>query len=1161
MVQRLPAVVVQFCRKNSTYRHLPDWPSGITSVSSLIALKEATIVILVRFRFLPDLPCAQSNERRLWTFLSAFLPKPLRDCCSGTVHDMRLLLVLLPSWLAAAKAVRPNLRHSHELDHFSTPSPVMDDISALQEQSGDAGYLVLESTTKGINDEGFFTYPPGPTRQSIVEPILSSIEMSNLKKYLDKFTSFHNRYYNSDYGKEASDWLFDTVQGIIAASPSNASVTVEQFKHGWKQSSIITKFPGRQDGPITILGAHLDSVNWEDEDPIEARAPGADDDGSGSIGLLEVFRVLASTHFQPLDAVEFHWYSADSSTTWYDRLTLSDRYSAEEPGEGLLGSGEIAASYKKNGVVVKAEIIPSMTSKNPQDWTNRNLNIYMISLADEYISTPVKIIGEVKPRVFICGFRCSDHASWNISGYPTTTPFESLTEDQIPVKHTAHDTTSLPGFSWTHMLEHAKLAAAFAVELGNASLALSFLYFHLPFTFHSAPQGFVVSNPRKGFRMRLFTTLLVFLTAIAVAHPTQHASDALPLAEGSQASQDGFLLREQLSGSVLDELLPEVLPRKAVGGGDFSYPLRPTMQSTVRSIISSLAISNLQRNLDKLTSFHNRYYDSDYGKEASDWLCNIIQGIIETSPSNASATIEQFKHAFKQSSIIARFRGRQDGPITIIGAHIDSVNWKDGNPVETRAPGADDDASGCVALLEVFRALAADSFQPLNTVEFHWYSAEEELDVGLLGSRGVVASYQQKGTTVKGMLQLDSIAYVKPGTEEVIRLTQDHTSVTLNAYIPALITEYNAIPVRSYGRCGFDCSDHVSWTLAGYPASVFVGAIPENKHPLAHTAEDTTNYPGFSWTHILEFSKLVAAFAVELGNAPCVISVDLKLKVNDAAQLSSNMSTAYTNTILNTMKFVVRPSEQRGHADHGWLKTFHTFSFATHQDTEHEQFGHLRVINEDRVAPRTGFGTHSHREFEIFSYLVQGELEHKDSMGNTEILRRGDVQLTSAGTGISHSEKSHGPNEVHFLQIWSFPKTPRLQPKYYTRHFSDEEKKDQWAKIVAPAWEEGVKNDREAEGPAPVHSDLTLYATLLSPGKGLDRPLQGRKGYIQVVQTSGYNPRKAEGATVRISNPGSNPVELKEGDGAYIFVGQKGNVLKVENVGDEIGEVLVFDLD
>ncbi|KAJ8522107.1 hypothetical protein ONZ45_g1295 [Pleurotus djamor] len=275
---------------------------------------------------------------------------------------------------------------------------------------------------------------------------------------------------------------------------------------------------------------------------------------------------------------------------------------------------------------------------------------------------------------------------------------------------------------------------------------------------------------------------------------------------------------------------------------------------------------------------------------------------------------------------------------------------------------------------------------------------------------------------------------------------------------------------------------------------------------------------------------------------------------------------------LAPIKFLARRSAERGHADHGWLKTFHTFSFAMYQDREHNQFGSLRVINEDRVAPKTGFGTHSHREFEIFSYVVDGELEHKDSMGNTEILKRGDLQLTSAGTGISHSEKAHGSKQVHFLQIWSLPSTSRLTPK----HFSDEEKKDKFVRVVSPVNAEGVlANSREGSGPAPVQSPLTLFATLLSPGKSLshtflqpsdpDAPKR-RKGYIHVVQTSGYQPgksAKAGGAVIKITEAGiqgGDELELREGDGAYILA-ESGKELVVESIGPKVAEVLLFDLE
>ncbi len=184
----------------------------------------------------------------------------------------------------------------------------------------------------------------------------------------------------------------------------------------------------------------------------------------------------------------------------------------------------------------------------------------------------------------------------------------------------------------------------------------------------------------------------------------------------------------------------------------------------------------------------------------------------------------------------------------------------------------------------------------------------------------------------------------------------------------------------------------------------------------------------------------------------------------------------------------------------------------------------------------------------------------KDSMGNTEILKRGDIQLTSAGTGISHSEKTHGSKPVHFLQIWSLPDTPRLQPKYYSRHFSDEEKKDKWARVVAPVGAQDVKTDREGQGPAPVHSPLTLYASLMSPETKLEKPLERQKGYVHVVQTSKYNESNATGASVKISSQDSQ-LTLREGDGAYVFVGKSENVLEVQNVGDRVAEVIVFDLD
>ncbi|PSR80355.1 hypothetical protein PHLCEN_2v6740 [Hermanssonia centrifuga] len=267
-----------------------------------------------------------------------------------------------------------------------------------------------------------------------------------------------------------------------------------------------------------------------------------------------------------------------------------------------------------------------------------------------------------------------------------------------------------------------------------------------------------------------------------------------------------------------------------------------------------------------------------------------------------------------------------------------------------------------------------------------------------------------------------------------------------------------------------------------------------------------------------------------------------------------------------SVRLVPRRSDERGNADHGWLKTFHTFSFAGYQEDGHDHFGCLRVMNEDRVEAHTGFGTHGHREFEIFSYVVSGELEHGDSMGNQEILKRGDLQMTSAGTGIRHSEKAHGSKPVHFLQIWSVPSQSGLSPQYFTRHFPDEEKRDKWAQIVAPVGADGVVEKREASGPAPVHSPLSLYASLISPSITLSHTLPAasktsqRKAYIHVVQTSGYNPGKADGAHVKVGGPDGESVELREGDGSYIMI-DAGSTMEVQNIGDKVAEVLLFDVE
>jgi len=191
-------------------------------------------------------------------------------------------------------------------------------------------------------------------------------------------------------------------------------------------------------------------------------------------------------------------------------------------------------------------------------------------------------------------------------------------------------------------------------------------------------------------------------------------------------------------------------------------------------------------------------------------------------------------------------------------------------------------------------------------------------------------------------------------------------------------------------------------------------------------------------------------------------------------------------------------------------------------------------------------------------------------MGNKEVLKRGDIQLTSAGTGIRHSEVAHGPNQVHFIQIWATPWKSGLSPLYFTRHFTDDEKKDKWVRVVAPVGATDVTNDREGSGPAPVQSPVSLSATLLSPLTTLTHvvpaattsegaSISEKKVYVHVIQSSGYNPKAAGGASVKVSGAGAEVV-LREGDGAYVL-GTEGSELKFENTGDSVAEVLLFDIE
>jgi redox-sensitive bicupin YhaK (pirin superfamily) len=228
----------------------------------------------------------------------------------------------------------------------------------------------------------------------------------------------------------------------------------------------------------------------------------------------------------------------------------------------------------------------------------------------------------------------------------------------------------------------------------------------------------------------------------------------------------------------------------------------------------------------------------------------------------------------------------------------------------------------------------------------------------------------------------------------------------------------------------------------------------------------------------------------------------------------------------------IRKSEDRGHFDLGWLDTFHTFSFDQYYDPAHMHFRSLRVINEDRVQPAQGFPTHSHRDMEIITYILAGALEHRDNMGNGSVIRPGDVQRMSAGTGVSHSEFNPSAAEpVHLLQIWILPQSQNLAPSYEEKHFSDEERRGRLRLIASTDGRDGSVE---------LHQDARLFASILDAGQTLVHALgEGRYGWLQVAR-----------GTVRL-----NEVELKQGDGAAISNEREARITAHDQV-----EFLLFDL-
>ena len=225
----------------------------------------------------------------------------------------------------------------------------------------------------------------------------------------------------------------------------------------------------------------------------------------------------------------------------------------------------------------------------------------------------------------------------------------------------------------------------------------------------------------------------------------------------------------------------------------------------------------------------------------------------------------------------------------------------------------------------------------------------------------------------------------------------------------------------------------------------------------------------------------------------------------------------------------LRKSQDRGHADHGWLKSFHSFSFAGYYDPEHMGYGNLRVINEDRIAPGTGFGTHGHRDMEIISYVLSGELAHRDTLGNVKGIPPGDVQRMSAGRGVMHSEFNHAKDRTtHFLQIWIEPNVTGIEPSYEQKRFGDEDKRGRLRLVASP---DG------AEGSVQMHADARMYAGLFDGAEAARLALDPtRLAYVHLVRgelTVNGTPLAA-GDAARLQ--GESELTLAQGRDAEVLV-------------------------
>jgi len=291
-----------------------------------------------------------------------------------------------------------------------------------------------------------------------------------------------------------------------------------------------------------------------------------------------------------------------------------------------------------------------------------------------------------------------------------------------------------------------------------------------------------------------------------------------------------------------------------------SVPIQPTQMNVVKPMLGKANTALMKETLTKLTEFNTRYYRSSTGTESAEWLFGKVKEVVANSnTAGLQVSVTQFSHSWAQKSIIARIEGKNKNDETVIvGAHQDSINqW---SPSSGRAPGADDDGSGTVTILEALRVLLTSGYQPLRPVELHWYSGEE---AGLLGSQDIASKYANSGRKVAGMMQLDMTMFPNKENPD-IGIVTDYVDTDLTGFLRKLIPVYTTLSSGNF-QCGYACSDHASWNQAGYPAVIPFESSNMEENQNIHTPQDSLDTVNYD--HGLQFVKLVVSFVVEMSHA------------------------------------------------------------------------------------------------------------------------------------------------------------------------------------------------------------------------------------------------------------------------------------------------------